>query len=41
MMTGTPITSMGDLQKPWDLASTSGGQGDIHAVLVKTVLLEL
>lgn len=41
MMTGTPITSVRDLQKPWDLASTSGGHGEIHAVLVKTVLREL
>lgn len=41
MMTGTPITSMADLQQPWDLASASGGLGDIQAVLVKTVLREL
>lgn len=32
------ITSIADLQKPWDMASTSGGSGDVHAVFVKTVL---
>jgi hypothetical protein len=40
MTEGMTIKSVGELQKPWDLASTSGGHGDIHAVLVKTILHE-
>lgn len=32
------IKYIAELQKPWDMASASGGIGDVHAVFVKTVL---
>lgn len=38
MRDGRPITSITELQDPWDLASTSGGHGDIQSVSVRTIL---
>ena len=38
MTDSQPLKSIGDLEASWDLATTSGGHGDIHAVLVKTFL---
>lgn len=38
MRDGNTNTSITDLQKPWDLASTSGGHGDIQSVSVRTIL---
>ena len=38
MMEFMTINSASELKEVWDMASVSGGHGDIHAVVVKTAL---